>query len=87
MLNALLKNLGLDRPHSVRELAHNLGVSRELVEAMLENLVQQGYLRRVDRPCSHECADCPSAASCAAPQSGALWALTDAGRRATARHT
>jgi DNA-binding Lrp family transcriptional regulator len=76
-LLALLKEGGL---HTTGELATELGASRDLVEAMLTELAQRGYLKRMAADCSAHCAACPLNGFCrpSATTGGRLFALSQA---------
>ena len=83
MLEELLRLVGCGRGGGIRsyeELAEGLSVSLPLVEAMLENLAQAGYLRPVQGACAEECSAC--AGGCSVAGHGRLWALTEKGARA-----
>jgi hypothetical protein len=75
-LLALLREGGTRR---VTELAHELNTTPGLVEAMLDDLSQLGYLKQMNDQCSEKCAACPMAGSCAKGQegSGQVWALVE----------
>lgn len=86
MLERLLSLLATGGVYTPRELAGRLGVSEGLLEQMLTDLSQIGYLRPVlcstchTLPDSHSayCSDCPLASTCAvARPGGRVWALTD----------
>jgi hypothetical protein len=61
----------------VANLARELDTTSELVEAMLEDLVRMGYLKRVGGECAESCGNCPMAGLCAAGSSGQLWSLVE----------
>jgi hypothetical protein len=71
---------------TVPDMAREMGVSRGLLEAMIEDSVRLGYLSPVEGRCSHlPCADCMLEASCRTSTSPGYWLLTDKGRRLLAR--
>ncbi len=80
MLNQLLDLLRSGGTHRVSDLARELGTTPELVEMMLQDLGQMGYLKRVNGTCAETCSACPVAGLCAAGSSGQLWALADGGQ-------
>ncbi len=83
MLMELLKELSRSSHlQSVEELARALGTTPELVRAMRDQLVHQGYLQE-DAQCLTGCAECPLSVTCPAEGGGTrLWSLTEKGRRA-----
>lgn len=67
---------------SYDELARELGVSRQLVEQLVADLLRSGCLRMAVDECVVEgCASCPLHSSCSLPGGVRLWELTDKGRR------
>jgi hypothetical protein len=56
-------------------LAKRLGISVNMVEAMLEDLVRLGLLREVSMGCGDPCKGCPLAGSCSQPAQSHLWQL------------
>lgn len=64
MLEKLLNRISQGGNFSTKSLAQELGVSKELIEAMLADLVRAGYLRQVERCGESECGTCRSAAGC-----------------------
>ena len=80
MLKALLALIRDDVYRSPQELAAALGVSTPLVEQMLAQLVDGGYLA-VPEACADGCSGCSLAQACGAhPGSGLrLWTLTAKG--------
>jgi len=77
VLNRLLDILRAGGTHRVADLARELYTTSELVEAMLEDLVRMGYLKRVGGVCAESCGNCPMVGLCAAGSSGQLWALVE----------
>ena len=59
------------------ELARELGVSRPLVEMMIEDLVRMGHLAVATGSCGGRCAACPLAKACAIGGSSRIWTLTE----------
>ncbi len=73
MLEKLLDRISGAGSISTLSLAQELGVSEELIEAMVADLVRAGYLRPV-APCGEgECGACRSAMAC--KYRGKIWAL------------
>jgi hypothetical protein len=86
VLDRLLSMLEEGGIHTPSQLAGQLEVSERLVEHMLTDLSQMGYLRPVSNlTCqtfpskeSGPCADCSLAGTCVGDGSGSqVWALTD----------
>jgi hypothetical protein len=84
MLENLLRLVSEGGVHSQDELMDVLSVSRPLLEAMLENLTELGYLRSVDDGCSERCMACP-VGKCSVAGPGRLWSLTEKGAKAAAQ--
>ncbi len=64
MLARLLALVAEGSLHTAGDLAAALGVSRELVEAMLAELQRQGYLAPPPPSCPGACGACPLQAGC-----------------------
>ncbi len=64
MLTRLLALIADGNLHTAGDLAAALGVSRELVEAMLAELQRQGYLAPPPPSCPGACAACPLQTAC-----------------------
>lgn len=64
MLARLLALIAEGRLHTTAELAGSLGVSRELVDAMLAELQRQGCLAPPPSTCVSACAGCPMRTAC-----------------------
>ncbi len=80
MLIQLLAQLdrgGIQTPDS---LAATLGVSEGLIRQMTDQLVRQGYLKKMDN-CESGCGHCELKSGCDTHSSG-MWMLTERGRRA-----
>lgn len=73
MLEKLLDRITRDGKFSVQSLAQEFDVSKELIEAMLADLVRAGYLRRVEGCEGGECGRC-RAAACVKPRAK-VWVL------------
>jgi predicted ArsR family transcriptional regulator len=76
MLEKLLERISKGGSYSAQSLSRELGVSKELVEAMLSDLCRAGYLQRVDGCSENQCAGCGTASAC--HPKGKVWLL---GRR------
>jgi len=72
--------------HSRAELANRLGVSKELLGQMLEDLLRMGYLAPVAGDCPNQSEACPLAGICAvgsSSQVSQVHTLTEKGARLT----
>ena len=85
MLEQLLRAIAGGHAFRPEDLAHQLDAPLALVEAMLENLEQMGYLLTLDAGCKRACADCSSGATCAIIGGGKIWSLSEKGALAAAR--
>ncbi len=85
MLQAVLRLIHSGPVRSLPQLAAQLHVSEDLMEVMLDDLVERGYLRKAETGCTQPCGGCPSSHSCAAQGTSRLWFLTDAGRQVLLR--
>ncbi len=82
MLKSLLKLIGSGDYRTPQELAEVLGTSAPLVEQMIAQLANSGYLT-VAEMCSEGCEHCGLASACQArPGNLRLWMLTAKGMRA-----
>jgi len=81
VLKYLLKLLNDGGVRSYRELAEALSVPESLLEVMIEDLAQRGYLRSVAKECNARCEGC-HAGVCAMGGGGKVWVLTEKGARA-----
>ena len=86
MLEKLLELVGEGGIHSYDELAARLGVSRPLVEAMIQDLVRLGYLRPAIDACGGSPA-CRAGCGLNGCSTGPLWTLTERGVRAAGHLT
>jgi hypothetical protein len=85
VLEQLLRTVSEGGVHSYTELARSLGVSEELLEQMVEDLVRLGYLEPVGGACSSTCAECSMGDLCAVGGQGQVWTITTKGTRAAAK--
>jgi hypothetical protein len=67
VLAKLLARIALGGVFTVQSLAEELGVSKELVEAMLADLERAGYLKSLDSCEGKKCRGCHSATTCTLP--------------------
>jgi hypothetical protein len=81
MLLRLLRIIDSGSVHSLQQLAQQLDVSEPLLQAMIDQLVQMGYLRPLEADCLGACNGCPESSICRIAGSGRVWALTEAGER------
>jgi len=82
MLIELLNLLREGGTRRISDLAHELGTTPELVEAMLEDLARMGYVKRVTTQCSDKCKTCPFSekgcrVSSPGGNSGQIWMLVE----------
>ena len=74
MLARLLALVADGRLHTAAELAASLGVSTELVEAMLAELQRHGDLAPAPPSCHAGCSSCPMSGACARAEASAAGA-------------
>lgn len=71
----------------ITDLAHELDTTPQLIDAMLEDLEQMGYVKRLRSECGERCGSCPMSEVCAAGGSlsgendGKVWVLTGTRRQ------
>jgi len=85
VLETLLRIVASKGTECSAELARRLGVSHALTENMLDELVQQGYLKVVVGECSVPCERCPMHAACLFGRRARIWALSRKGERLLAK--
>lgn len=85
MLEQLLRALAGGSPLHLDELAAKLGVTPQLVTAMLEDLERMGYVKTLTASCDTACAGCAYHGLCQLVGGGRIWTLTEAGQRAAAK--
>ena len=86
MLKQLLQLMAEGGVHSYATLADQLGVSRGLLEQILQDLARMGYIEPLGRACdTSQCHHCPLGGSCATDTRGNVWVLTAKGAQAAAR--
>lgn len=81
MLQHVLRVLATGGTHRFSDLAHGLGISEGLLQAMMEELVRMGYLKVVNPQCGSTCSHCAEACACTLSGGARVWVLTEAGRR------
>ena len=86
MLEKLLHTISRDGTYRSVELARKLGVSAELLEQMMADLIKAGYLRPVEGCCDDQCCGCSQAGDCGQAGSRSrsktrMWTLDDRLRR------
>ena len=80
MLKRLLQLVAEGGVHSYATLAGQLGVSRGLMEQMLQDLARMGYTAPLGGACdTSQCHHCPLGGSCATDTQSNVWALTEKG--------
>jgi len=87
MLNRVLHTLSYGGTYRLQDLEKELGIGSALLEAMMDELVQLGYLQMVEGACTTSCEACCHHASCLAGSHGRMWALTQRGQHAAQRWT
>ncbi len=86
MLKQLLQLVAEGGVHSYATLARQLGVSRGLLEQMLQDLARMGYVAPLGGACdTSQCRHCPLGGSCATDRRGNVWVLTAKGAQTAAR--
>jgi predicted ArsR family transcriptional regulator len=82
VLERILRLMAKSGVQSQTKLAEELGVSKQLVWQMVEELAQRGYLLPVADGCNGMCADYPMGILCTVGGPTRVWALSEKGRRA-----
>jgi hypothetical protein len=85
MLQRILQMVSAGGVHSLHELAQQLGISEELLESMIDQLVRMGYLEPLRPSCTGCCQHCPEANHCAIGGNARAWALTTRGQKLAQR--
>ncbi|RPI86556.1 MAG: hypothetical protein EHM41_08085 [Chloroflexi bacterium] len=78
MLQKLLEWITKEGAYKPTEFARRLGVSQELVEQAVRDLVKAGYLKQVEGCTQGECTACSSSNICSAGKAR-LWIRTNKG--------
>ena len=76
MLKQILDRVADGRSWTVETLAGELGTTPEMVTAMIDQLVRQGYLKPVSGACGGGCASCSLAQGCIKGTGSRLWTLS-----------
>jgi hypothetical protein len=76
MLKEIVQHIANGGTWTVETLAHDLGTTPELVTAMIEQLVRQGYLKPAGSACDRACASCPMAQGCIRGTGNRIWTTT-----------
>ncbi len=82
MLREILKEIARRETISLKELAYSLGLSEEMLKAMLEDLERMGYLTSSVPECSFRCEGCPLKSSCKVTGVEKIWFITEKGLKA-----
>ena len=83
-MNILIETLRLIASAEVRQpqdLAARLGITVELVDGVLQDLVRGGYLTAVASACHQSCGARCGRATCSSASIARVWVLTDRGKR------
>jgi hypothetical protein len=82
MLRKLLDIIRAGELSSQPEIARQLGVSVDMLNALIEQLVRMGYLQDLNQACdtASSCAHCDLSAACKKPAIR-MWQLTEKGRQ------
>ena len=76
MLKQILEHISGGRSWTVETLAQELNVTPELLTAMLDQLVRQGYLKPAGDACGGGCTSCSMAHGCIKGAGNKLWTLS-----------
>jgi DNA-binding MarR family transcriptional regulator len=75
MLKQILQRIADGGTWTVETLARELNATPELVTAMVEQLVRQGYLKPAGSACDRRCASCSIAQACVKGMGDRVWTL------------
>jgi hypothetical protein len=81
-LKDLLALLARGPVHTLDDLAREMDVGQELLEQMLAQLEQAGYVRALRACCDVACEGCESQGLCRLIHSGRAWIITSKGMEA-----
>ncbi|OGO04181.1 MAG: hypothetical protein A2Y73_05185 [Chloroflexi bacterium RBG_13_56_8] len=81
-LKELLSHLALGPVRTLDQLANEMNVGQELLEQMLLQLEQAGYVRALRACCDLACEGCGSQGLCRLIHSGRAWTITPKGTEA-----
>ena len=76
MLKQIVQHIADGGTWTVEALANDLGTTPELVTAMIEQLVRQGYLNPAGSACDRACASCSMAQGCIRGMGSRIWTTT-----------
>ena len=79
MLKEVLKKIAAGEILSLKELAESLGLSENMLKAMLEDLERMGYLTSRAPDCAFRCEGCPLRSSCKVAGVERIWFITEKG--------
>lgn len=82
MYQELLEALANERAYTLGSLSHHTGLSEPLVEQLLDELEQRGFITPLVSGCSGGCIRCPLAGVCDPLRPLAGWQFTDKGLNA-----
>ena len=88
MLMKVLACIANSKGMSIKGIADKVGISKELVEQMIDNLIQMGYIKRVGLSCdTSKCKGCANSSSCGSTGFNSLTVmeLTEKGKNTVAR--
>ena len=77
MLEQLLEIIRSRGTRRVADMASELETTPKMVEAMLDQLAQMGYLRVIENECGSSCNGCSVAELCTSGTNGRVWSLTE----------
>jgi predicted ArsR family transcriptional regulator len=82
MYQELLEALAENRAYTLAALSHHVGLSEPLVEQLLDELEQRGFIAQLVNKCGGGCAGCGLMETCDALRPIAGWQFTDKGLKA-----
>ena len=82
MHQEIIEALAEERSYNLLALSRRVGLSEPLVEQLLDELEQQGFITPLVNECSGGCAGCGLMGTCDALRPIAGWQFTDKGLRA-----
>ncbi|MCK4356954.1 helix-turn-helix domain-containing protein [Candidatus Bipolaricaulota bacterium] len=82
MYQELLEALAEGRAYTLGSLSHHTGLSESLVEQLLDELEQRGFIAQLVNKCAGGCAGCGLMGTCDALRPIAGWQFTDKGLKA-----
>ena len=85
-LYELLSHLATGPVQTLDDLAGEMGVQRELLQQMLQDLARAGYIESFPVGCQQSCRGCRFETSCRLTQGARVWTLTEKGLAAVKGH-